>query len=181
MTSSTLQTEDPRPSFPARLRTETYLARVDWHLEAVMNGKHRRSTIRELRQAILSDPRGIDVSLDDLGSPKSLARQYGDDEDLQPLWSIGVISAGSMLLAYWVLFLTFAFGMLAATDSSTPMKAHAEFLFVDVTTFSTAEAVGIEWTSGWAWLIVPAIIGVVSFLLGARCWRLFGRSERRTP
>jgi len=82
MTSSTLQTEDPRPSFPARLRTETYLARVDWHLEAVMNGKHRRSTIRELRQAILSDPRGIDVSLDDLGSPKSLARQYGDDEDL---------------------------------------------------------------------------------------------------
>jgi hypothetical protein len=62
--------------------------------------------------------------------------------------------------------------MLAAVDSNAPAEAHATFLFVDVEAFSFPDAVGIGWTSSWNWLIVPGAIVVVSFLLGARAWRV---------
>lgn len=65
--------------------------------------------------------------------------------------------------------------MLAAVDSAAPAEAHSAFLFVGVEAFSNAEAVGIGWTGGWAWLIVPAVIILVAFLLGARIWRAFRR------
>lgn len=162
-----------RRSLKDRFHTDMYLTRLDWHLEAVLTGKERRATVKELRQALASDPRDTTTSLRDLGSPRTLARQYGVDDDLRPLWSIGVITAGLALLVYWALFLTFSFGMLAAIDSNAPMEASATFLFVDVNAFSSADSVGLGWTSSWEWLIVPAIISAVAFILGARTWRAF--------
>lgn len=162
----------PRRSLKDRLLTDLYLTRLEWHLEAVLTGKERRATVKELRQALASDPRDTTSSLRDLGSPRTLARQYGSDDDLRPLWSIGVITAGLALLLYWALFLAFSFGMVAAVDSNTPMEAHATFLFVKVTAFSSADSIGLGWTSSWAWLTVPAVISAVAFLLGARSWRI---------
>ncbi|MBP2265049.1 hypothetical protein J3A64_000513 [Pseudarthrobacter sp. PvP004] len=165
----------PRRSLRDRIQTDMYLTRLDWHLEAVLTGKERRATVKELRQALAGDPRDTPSSLRDLGSPKTLARQYAVDDDRRPLWSIGIITAGLALLVYSALFLAFTFGMVAAVDANTPMEAHATFFFVDVTAFSSPDSVGMGWTSSWAWLIVPAIIGVVALLLGARSWRIFNR------
>jgi hypothetical protein len=154
-----------------RLQVEAYLTRLDWHLEAIMPGKERRTTVRELRQSLASDPRGTTTSLRDLGSAKSLAEQYADDAHRRPLWSIGVIAAGAALLVYWTVFLSYVFGMLAAVESLGSDEADARFLTIDVTAYSSAEAVGIGWTSNWAWLIVPTMIATLAFVLGARAWR----------
>ncbi len=155
-----------------------YLTRLDWHLEAVMPGKERRSTVKELRRTLAGDPRGMRASLQDLGSPKALAEQYADNTHRRPLWSIGVIAAGAALLVYWTVFLSYAFGMLAAVESLGLTEAHATFFTIDVTAYSTAEAFGISWTSDWAWLIVPTIIAAIAFLLGARSWRTITRTTK---
>ena len=63
--------------------------------------------------------------------------------------------------------------MLAAVDSNGSAEAHAVFLFVDVTAFSTPDSFGIGWSSGWAWLAVPGVIAALALLLGARFWRIF--------
>ncbi|MDN4609580.1 hypothetical protein [Arthrobacter burdickii] len=163
-----------------RLHAEAYLTRLDWHLEAVMPGKERRSTVKELRQSLISDPRGMTSSLRDLGSPKALADQYADDAHRRPLWSIGVIAAGAALLVYWTVFLSYVFGMLAAVESLGSAEADATFFIIKVTAFSTDEGVGIGWTSDWAWLIVPTVLAAFAFLLGARIWRQVKPSEVTT-
>lgn len=160
-----------RRSVSEKLRADMYLARLDWHLEAVLPGKARRATVKELRQSLASDPRDMSASLQDLGSPKELAQQYADDAHRRPLWSIGIITAGAALLIYWVVFLSYVFGMLAAVESLSSTEAHATFLTIEVTAYSTAEATGIRWNSDWAWLIVPTVIAALAFLLGARVWR----------
>lgn len=165
----------PRSTFRDRLRTETYFMRLDWHLEAILPGKERRATIKELRQALSGDPRGSTAALNDLGHPKGLARQYAADGKRRPLWSIGIITAATALLVYWMVFFSFAFGMLSVVDSHKPMEAETTIFFVEVLAFSSADAVGIGWTSTWAWLAVPAVIIMMAFLLGARSWRLLGR------
>ncbi len=160
-----------RRSVGEKLRADMYLTRLDWHLEAVLPGKARRATVKELRQSLVSDPRDMSSSLRDLGSPKALAEQYADDAHRRPLWSIGVIAAGAALLVYWTVFLSYVFGMLAAVESLDSNEAHATFLTIEVTAYSTAEAIGISWTSDWTWLIVPTVIATLAFLLGARAWR----------
>ncbi|KNC19893.1 hypothetical protein AC792_03705 [Arthrobacter sp. RIT-PI-e] len=162
-----------RRSLTEKLRAEMYLALLDWHLEAVLLGKERRATIKELRQALANDPRDMDASLRDLGAPKTLAEQYAVDAHRRPLWSIGVITAGAALLVYWTVFLSYVFGMLAAVESLGAGHANATFFTIEVGAFSTAESFGISWTGNWAWLIVPAIIATLAFLLGARSWRAF--------
>ncbi|MBG6226505.1 hypothetical protein IWX63_003104 [Arthrobacter sp. CAN_A2] len=159
-----------------RLRTGMYLTRLDWHLEAVMPGKERRSTLKELRQTLAGDPRGTHTSLHDLGSPKALAEQYAGDTHRRPLLSIGVIFAGAALLIYWTVFLSYAFGMLAALESTGSTEAEARFFTVDVTAYSTAEAFGIGWSGDWSWLVVPTLIAAIAFLLGARSWRAISRT-----
>ena len=71
-----------------------------------------------------------------------------------------------------MVFLAFSFGMLAAVESTGQSEAHGRLFFVDVLAFSGADGIGIGWTSGWAWLGVPAAIALAAFLLGARAWRL---------
>ena len=160
-----------RRSVSEKLRADMYLSRVDWHLEAVLPGKARRATVKELRQSLASDPRDMSTSLRDLGSPKALAQQYADDAHRRPLWSIGIITAGAALLIYWTVFLSYVFGMLAAVESLSSTEAHATFLTIGITAYSTAETTGISWTSDWAWLTVPTVIAALAFLLGARAWR----------
>ncbi|KNC18784.1 hypothetical protein AC792_10200 [Arthrobacter sp. RIT-PI-e] len=177
MTDSTVVSIPPRRSICDRLRTDLYLMRLDWHLEAVLPGKERRATIKELRQALAGDPRTTSAVLTDLGHPQDLARQYAVDERRRPLWSIGVITAGFALLVYWMVFLSFTFSMLAVVDSRAPMEADATIFLIHVTAFSTGDGVGIGWTSTWAWLVVPGILITIALLLGARAWRLVAPSR----
>ncbi|MCK2037071.1 hypothetical protein KZC51_13115 [Microbacterium sp. SSW1-49] len=162
-----------------RLRIESFLVRVDWHLEGALPGAERRVAVDSLRAELLSDHRKLSSALRDLGSPRALAAQYADDDTLRPLWSIGIITAGTALLIYWALFLSFVGGMLAAVESTASARAQAYFLFVQVEAFWTPDSVGIGWTSQWAWLGVPAFIVTIAFLIGARVWRAL-RPDRVT-
>ena len=179
MTDSGLRFTAPSTrTLPGRWRTEMYLTRLEWHLEGVLPGRERRKIIRELRQELAADPRDTAAALSDLGAPGSLARQYAEDGARRPFWSVGAITAGAALLVYWTVFVAFTFGMLAAVESTGQSEAHGRFFFVDVLAFSSTDGMGIGWTSEWAWLVVPAVIALAAFLLGARAWR--GARGRRT-
>lgn len=174
MTNSPCTTEFPR-SIRDRIRIESYLTRLEWHLEGVMPGAERKAIAETLRRELMADPRNLATALADLGGPRVLAARYADEGQQRPLWSIGVIIAGIALLAYWAVFLSYTGGMLAAVDSAAPAEAHSTFLFVQVEAFSSSEGIGIGWTSGWAWLLVPGSIMAVAFLAGARAWRALPR------
>lgn len=177
MTDGSLQkAATPDRSFRDRVNTSWYLTRLEWHLEGLVAGRERKAIVRELREALAGDPRDTAAAIADLGAPKTLARQYASESPHRPLWSVGAVVAALSLLVYWLAFLLFTFGMLAAVDSIAPAEAHATFMFVDVEAFSFPDTVGIGWTSSWGWLVVPGAIVVLSFLLGSRCWRIAGKT-----
>ena len=176
MTDGSLRTAaTPQRSVRDRMNTSWYLTRLEWHLEGLVAGRERKAIIRELRQALAGDPRDTTAAIADLGAPKTLARQYASESPHRPLWSVGAVVAALSLSVYWLAFLLFTFGMLAAVDSIAPAEAHATFLFVDVEAFSFPDAVGIGWSSAWNWLVVPGVIVVLTFLLGSRAWRAAGK------
>lgn len=158
-------------------RASLYLMRLDWHLEGVVPASERRRIARSLREEIDQDPRPLEAALADLGAPRALAARYGEGGRRRPLWSIGVLTAGAALFIYWVVFLTFAGGMLAVVDAAAPMSAHAHFLFVPVMAFSNADGIGIGWSGGAEWFVVPLALTAVALLVGARSWRLLRREE----
>lgn len=175
MSDSPREVQYRQRTWMERLRIEGFLVRMEWHLEGGLSGAERRVAVDSLREELLSDHRALSTALRDLGSPRALAAQYGDDDTLRPLWSIGIITAGAALFIYWALFLSFTGGMLAAVESTAPARAQSYFLFVQVEAFWSADAVGIGWTSQWAWLGVPAVIVMIAFLIGARVWRAIKR------
>jgi hypothetical protein len=166
---------------PPGMRESMYLLRLDWHLEGVVSASERKRILGSLRVEISADPRPVKIVLADLGSPRALAVRYGEGERPRPLWQIGILTAAASLLAYWILFGAFTGGMLAAVDSAAPMSADATFLFVRVMAFSNEQGIGIGWSGGWEWLIVPLLVITITLLLGARVWRLFRRNLPPTP
>lgn len=169
-----------------RLRRAWYLLRVDFFLEttALVGKRDRQRILASLRADIDTEAmqHGLTTTLSGLGTPRALALGYGDEPfESRPRWSIGGIVAGITLLLYWGVFFSYALGMLAVVDQHDLGEAHSRFFFVDVTTFSHHDGIGIEWTSAWAWLIVPiALVGTV-FLVSSRAWRALGKRTRRTP
>lgn len=168
-------TKELRRSLRDRMRIETYLTRLEWHLEGVMPGAERKATAETLRRELMADPRNLAMALADLGAPRVLASRYADEGQQRPQWSMGVIVTGIALLAYWAVFLSYTGGMLAAVDSAAPATAHSTFLFIQVEAFSSSDGIDIGWTSGWAWLLVPAAIAAIAFLSGSRVWRALPR------
>ena len=165
------RTKEFRRSIRDRMRIDTYLTRLEWHLEGILSGADRKATIKSLRQELMADPRQLTNVLSDLGPPNVLATRYAEEGERRPLWSIGIIIGGIALLAYWTVFLSYAGGMLAVVDTAALVEARSAFLFIDVEAFSNTEGIGIGWSGGWAWLVVPTAIVVVAFLIGARFWR----------
>lgn len=175
MTDASRITSDARRSIRDRLRINSYLMRLDWYLEGILRGADRLATIKSLRQELTTDPRELTNALTDLGPPNVLASRYSDEGERRPLWSIGIITGGIVLLAYWAVFLSYAGGMLAAVDSNALTEAHSTFLFIQVEVFSNTEGFGIGWANRWVWLVVPAAIIVAAFLTGSRSWRALRR------
>ncbi|WP_258064888.1 MULTISPECIES: hypothetical protein [unclassified Pseudoclavibacter] len=162
------------------MRASMYLLRLDWHLEGVVSASERRRILRTLRDEIDTDGRPVQAVIADLGAPRTLAARYGEGGWMRPLWSIGTLTAAAALGTYWVVFLSFAGGMLAVVDSVAPMKAEATFFFVPVNAFSNDQGFGIGWSGGWEWLVVPIVIIAIFLLVGARVWRLFRRDRTTT-
>jgi len=171
-------TKRPKLSTSDQTRLDMFVLRLEWHLEDELAGRDRKDAVRSLRDEVSTDPRGVKLALADLGAPSALATRYGDDAPPRPLWSIGIVTAASALAVWWALFLCFTGGMLAAVDNFAPAKANATFALVDVTAFSGPDGIGIGWTSGVAWLLVPTCLVLLAFILGSRSWRLI--TTRRT-
>jgi hypothetical protein len=165
-------TKRPKLSTSDQTRLDLFILRLEWHLEGELSGRDRKDAVRALREEVSTDPRGVKRALADLGVPSALATRYGDDAPPRPLWSIGIITAASALVIWWALFLCFTGGMLAAVDNLAPAEANATFALVDVTAFSGPDGIGIGWTSGIAWLLVPTCLVLLAFVLGTRSWRL---------
>jgi hypothetical protein len=165
-------TKRPKLSTSDQTRLDLFILRLEWHLEGELSGRDRKDAVRALREEVSTDPRGVKRALADLGVPSALATRYGDDAPPRPLWSIGIITAASALVIWWALFLCFTGGMLAAVDNLAPAEANATFALVDVTAFSGPDGIGIGWTSGIAWLLVPTCLVLLAFVLGSRSWRL---------
>ncbi|WP_315914928.1 hypothetical protein [Arthrobacter sp. lap29] len=161
-----------RRSLRERWRMSIYLARFEWHLEGFLRIKERKTAISSLRKELLADPRDISVTVRALGPPAALAARWAKEGTLRPLWSIGIIAVGVVLFVYCGLLLSFAAGLLAAVKNSGIAEAHARYLFVDVSASSNADGIGIGWTSQGALLIVPAVIIIGTFIVGARLWRI---------
>ncbi len=172
MNASPRTLDTPRRSLRERWRLFVYLARFEWHLEGFLQSKERKTAISSLRKELLEDPRDIDVRLHDLGPPAALAASFAKEGTVRPLWSIGIIAAGVVLFVYWGLLLSFAAGMLAAVRNSGIAEAHARYLFVDVSASASADGISTGWASQGGMLIVPALIIVGAFIVGARLWRL---------
>ena len=149
-----------------------YLSRFEWHLEGFLQSKERKAAIRSLRKELIEDPRDINVALHALGPPAALAARCAREGTLRPLWSIGIIATGVVIFVYWGRLLSFGAGMLAALTNSGITEAHATFLLIDVTASSNAAGISIGWTSQAVWLVIPAIIIILAFLLGSRLWRI---------
>lgn len=175
MTDASISTNTSRRSVLDNLRIDVYLLRLDWHLEGSLPGAQRKTAIKGLKQELAGDPRVVGDALRDLGTPRVLAARHGDEGALRPQWCIGIVIAATALLVYWALFLAFTGGMLAAVESAALGSAESSFLFIPVEAFSSADAVGIGWAGGWAWLVVPAVITAIAFLTGARAWRALRR------
>jgi hypothetical protein len=173
-------TKRPKLSTSDQTRLDVFILRLEWHLEGKLAGRDRKNAVRSLREEVSTDPRGVKLALADLGIPSALATRYGDDAPPRPLWSIGIVTAASALVIWWALFLCFTGGMLAAVDNLAPAKASATFALVDVTTFSGPDGIGIGWTSGTAWFLVPTCLVLLAFILGSRSWRII-TTKHPTP
>lgn len=77
------------------MRIDTYLTRLEWHLEGILSGADRKATIKSLRQELMTDPRQLTNVLSDLGPPNVLATRYAEEGEQRPLWSIGIIIGGN--------------------------------------------------------------------------------------
>lgn len=154
-----------------RLRRWSYLQDVELWLDP-MPGRRRREVIRDLR-ANLADAAsdvGMRRAIDDLGRPRALARAYVDGEPRRrPIWTVGVLAAGGVLLLAELVLLGYLGGMTDALLSSGGGTGSGSFFGVRVTTVGTADEMSWSFV-GWSWPIT--IAALLAFLLGSRGWRL---------
>lgn len=171
-------TADSTPTMSERMRRDWYLEQLDWHLESRVPTRTRTSIVRSLRDEIDADPRDLGDVLGDLGSPRVLAERYAEGASgPRPHWSAGAIWAGVALGLYWIVFGAYVLGMLAVVESTGAGRAESNFLSVPVEAVANGDAVGIGFTGGIAWIVVPLVIVAVVFAIGSRIWRLTRRSH----
>ena len=78
------RTKEFRRSIRDRMRIDTYLTRLEWHLEGILSGADRKATIKSLRQELMTDPRQLTNVLSDLGPPNVLATRYAEEGERRP-------------------------------------------------------------------------------------------------
>jgi hypothetical protein len=155
------------------MRREWYLLRVDWHLDALVSGRERKLILGSLRESIVAESATVPLSevLAGLGSPRALATSHAEGSPPRPRWIVGIVAAASALVLYWAVFFSYLLGMLAVTDQLQLGEVHSRFALIDVVAFADTDGVGVGWTGGLAWLLLPlAVVGLV-FLIASRLWR----------
>jgi hypothetical protein len=157
----------------SRMRREWYLFRVDWYLDALVSRGERKRILGSLRESILAESATAPLSevLAGLGSPRALAASHAEGSPPRPRWIVGIVTTAVALMLYWAVFFSYLLGMLAVADQFQLGEVHSRFALIDVVAFADTNGVGVGWTGGLAWLLLPlAIMGLV-FLIASRLWR----------
>lgn len=166
-----------RPKVREWLTREVYLLQVELCLEGKGSGRRRKEILRGLRGDMAAEAldHGMPAVLAGLGKPRELSAQYAEGhQSAKARWNAAAVAAFLVLLAYFLVFLSYTLGMLAIVSQQSG-ELHSRFLMVDVLAFSTAEGVGIGW-SGSAALWFPLALAAAAFILSSRPWPLRRRS-----
>jgi hypothetical protein len=163
------------PSLADRCRRSWFLLRVELWLDP-MPRRRRRPVLDELRTNLdeATADVGLDAALDDLGSPRQLARQYlGSERQPRPRWNQGAVAAALVLGAWMYSTLFYTLGMLDALGSTgTAAPARGSFLGTRVEAVSNATELSAAFT-GVPW--APLVVMLLAFLLVGRAWHVVAR------
>ena len=172
MNTHTIET---RSSFEVWRRRESYLFRLDLALEETVTLRERRSILREIRNNIEADAaaRGINATLDSLGSPRTLARSFAETGSNQrPSWNRAIYWFTGLLMLWWTLAFTYTAGMLSALISTGAESAESYFFGLPVSAFNRESGIGIGWEASSVVAYIPLMVMVVAAIIAGRLWRV---------
>lgn len=160
-------------SIADRFHRYVYLQKLDLWLVALPSAR-RRSVLKELKGYLgeMAAEVGMKDAIDELGTPRSVAKDYVDDPVKGPNWVMGALAAILTFFAFAYALMFFSFGMLDALLSSGAASGTGNFLGLTLQATNNASELGVEIQGfSWIWLLAVVLIG----LTGARVWRIFKR------
>lgn len=161
-------------SLADRWRRWSYLQDVDLWMSTLPRGR-RRTILSDLKLNLAETAAvtGMPEAIAELGTARSLARSYLDEEPRRgPNWVAGAVG-GVLAFSLGLYALTiYVFGMLDALQSIGGGTATANAFGIRVEATHTASEISANFGGfSWVWLIAV----VVTWLLSARTWRAFRR------
>lgn len=157
-----------------RLRIERYLLSFSWPMQDYPRKEYKqiKSELRASLVAAALDV-GSDQAIKDLGSPFALADQYisGLGRKL-PRWSTGAIVAGLAVSALIYLSLAYTLGALDTLEALGGGEVELSVFGASTTVHFSEHELWVQGNAAWGALAVYGGVAIVSFLLGARAWRV---------
>ncbi|MFV0523905.1 MAG: hypothetical protein ACK5RL_05345 [Acidimicrobiales bacterium] len=177
-TSSRATGTDTTVGLADRIRIESALFRLDFWLDLANVGRSRRKDIRrDLRANLMAaaHTKGVDAALVDIGSLRSLAREYAAGNDRVVRWSAGLTAAVTVAAVYLLLAMLAALNWASGVmdGGATTAQGHLfPFLWSSVS-YADLPGGGFEVDTNFG----PGALAVfaVTFILVARPWRLLRR------
>lgn len=161
-------------SLADRWRRWSYLQDVDLWMSTLPRGR-RRTILNDLKLnlAEAAAVNGMPEAIAELGTARSLARSYLDEEPQQgPNWVAGAVGATIAFGLGLYALMIYVLGMLDALQSTGGGTATGNALGIRVEATNTAAEVSANFGGfSWIWLIAVVVV----WLLSARSWRLFRR------
>ncbi len=161
-----------------RWRRWSYLQDVDLWLSGLPRHR-RRAILTELRANLAEAAAAVGMSeaIAELGTARSLARSYLDEEPRRgPDWMSGATGAVIALGLGMYALMIYVFGMLDALNGVGGGTVTGNALGVRVRATHTTAEISASF-SGFSWIWCGAVI--VVWLLCARVWRLLRRPARK--
>jgi len=158
-----------------RLHIERYLLKFSWPMQDYPRKEYKqiKSELRASLVAAALDV-GSEQAVTDLGSPFALADQYMRDLGRKiPRWSTGIAVAALAVSALIYLALAHTLGALDTLQALGGGEVELSVFGAQTTVHASDDAIWVQGTATWTALAVYAGVALVSFLLGARAWRVF--------
>lgn len=158
------------------IRREQYLNQFSWHLQDYPGyGKLKRELRRELTATAAEV--GMPEAIAGLGHPTALAAEYfANLERPYPRWSTAVIWGGAGLYTLVLLAMAYSYGIDTALDALGGGSVQTEILGARTTFTHTPDELSATFQPTWLSLVWLLLATVPLALIGARVWRLWGRT-----
>jgi hypothetical protein len=156
------------------IRREWYLLRFSWDMQDYPQRAYRRIK-SDLRRdlTVAAQDVGLRQAIADLGHPRVLAERYAAELDRpRPRWATGATAAALAVGFLVYLGLAYALGANDVLEAMGGGSVTVHPLGAEATFTSTAEEISLHYTPTVAGQVFVLCVGLVSFLLGARVWRV---------